>query len=548
MIKELFTRANQGRYKVLHLTWFAFFLTFVVWFNFPPFATTIVQEFGLNPKQAGTIGLCNVALTVPARIIIGMLLDRYGPRITYACLLIYAAIPCLIFATATSFNQLVLGRLLMGIVGAGFVIGIRMTAEWFPPKDVGTAEGIYGGWGNFGSAFAAFTMVLMAMALSFLPGAFTFPEAQNFDVLGVAFSSSVLNWRAVVAGSGIVAALYGVFYYFNVTDTPPGKVYSRPKSARGVEVTTVRDFWFLMAMNVPLTAILMVIVWRLQTVAFLSTGAMYVGWLVLLGLYVFQAYNCWTVNRELLAGQKRYSAEDRYRFKQVALLELTYVVNFGSELAVVTMLPEFFEGTFTLDKATAGMIAASYAFMNLVARPGGGIISDSIGSRKWTMTTLLGGMGIGYLLFSQIGSNWWLPAAVILTMACSFFVQAAEGATFALVPLVKPRITGQIAGNVGAYGNVGAIAYLTILLLLKDAFVPAGDTVDPALVAAGAASANAAFFQVLGVAGLVVAFLCAFFLDEPVNSFADAHESSDAGVTVPAPVSPSVMSSQYNQP
>ena len=60
----------------------------------------------------------------------------------------YAAIPCLIFATATSFNQLVVGRLLMGIVGAGFVIGIRMTAEWFPPKEVGTAEGIYGGWGQ----------------------------------------------------------------------------------------------------------------------------------------------------------------------------------------------------------------------------------------------------------------------------------------------------------------------------------------------------------------------------------------------------------------
>ncbi len=172
MIGELFTKASQGRYRILHLTWFAFFLSFVVWFNFPPFATTIVQEFGLTPAQAGTIGLCNVALTVPARIIIGMLLDKFGPRITYTCLLIYAAIPCLIFATATSFNQLVVGRLLMGIVGAGFVIGIRMTAEWFPPKEVGTAEGIYGGWGNFGSAFSAFTMVLIAMALSFLPGSF----------------------------------------------------------------------------------------------------------------------------------------------------------------------------------------------------------------------------------------------------------------------------------------------------------------------------------------------------------------------------------------
>jgi MFS transporter, NNP family, nitrate/nitrite transporter len=29
-----------------------------------------------------------------------------------------------------------------------------MVSEWFPPKDIGIAEGIYGGWGNFG-AFGA---------------------------------------------------------------------------------------------------------------------------------------------------------------------------------------------------------------------------------------------------------------------------------------------------------------------------------------------------------------------------------------------------------
>ncbi|MEL6352595.1 MAG: MFS transporter [Cyanobacteria bacterium J06627_28] len=534
MIGELFTKATQGRYRVLHLTWFAFFLSFVVWFNYAPLKTTIVQEFGLTPAQAGTIGLCNVALTVPARIIIGMLLDKFGPRKTYSLLLIYAAIPCLIFATATTFNQLVIGRLLMGIVGAGFVIGIRMTAEWFPPKEVGTAEGIYGGWGNFGSAFSAFTMVIFGVVLSFLPGAFNFPETESFKILFFpAFTSDVLNWRAAIAGSGIVAALYGVFYYFNVTDTPPGKVYRKPKSVRGMEVTTKRDFWFLMAMNAPLSIILMVLAWRLNKVNFLSPTAMVIVWIALVGLYLFQAYNCWEVNKDLMAGRKVYSAEDRYRFKQVAILELTYIVNFGSELAVVTMLPAFFEGTFGLDKATAGIIASSYAFMNLVSRPGGGMISDSVGSRKWTMSILLIGMGIGYLLMGQVGGGWWLPAAVILTMACSFFVQAAEGATFAIVPLVKKRITGQVAGNVGAYGNVGAVAYLTSLLLLKEAFIPTGDAVDPALVAAGTAAANTAFFQVLGVMGLIVGFLCAFFLDEPKGSFADEHADEELPAAVP---------------
>lgn len=523
---ELFTKATQGKYRILHLTWFAFFLTFVVWFNFPPLATTIKTEFGLTAAQVGTIGLCNVALTVPARIIIGMLLDKYGPRLTYSLLLIYAAIPCIIFATATSFSQLVIGRLLMGIVGAGFVIGIRMVAEWFPPKEVGTAEGIYGGWGNFGSAFSAFTMVIFALLLSFLPGAYQFPEPQTFKILFFpAFSTDILNWRAAIAGTGIIAALYGIFYYFNVTDTPAGKVYRRPKSARGIEVTSKRDFWFLMAMNVPLTGILMVLAWRLKKVEFLTETAMYITWVALVGLYLFQAYNCWVVNKDLMTGRKVYPPEDRYKFKQVALLELSYIVNFGSELAVVTMLPAFFEGTFQLDKATAGIIASSYAFMNLMSRPGGGIISDTLGSRKWTLVVLTGGMGIGYLMMSQVNSNWWLPAAILLTMACSFFVQASEGATFAIVPLVKRRITGQIAGNVGAYGNVGAVAYLTTRLFLIDSSKAANGG-EPIMSAV-----NSGFFQVLGITGLIVAFLCIFFLEEPKGSFADFHEGEEEEVT-----------------
>jgi NNP family nitrate/nitrite transporter-like MFS transporter len=51
-------------------------------------------------------------------------------------------------------------------------------------------------------------------------------------------------------------------------------------------------------------------------------------------------------------------------------------------------------------------------------------------------------------------------------MACSFFVQAGEGAVFAAVPLIKRRLTGQIAGMTGAYGNVGAVVYLTALSLV----------------------------------------------------------------------------------
>ena len=208
----------------------------------------------------------------------------------------------------------------------------------------------------------------------------------------------------------------------------------------------------------------------------------------------------------------------------MAILELTYIVNFGSELAVVSMLPTFFETTFDLPKATAGILASCFAFVNLVARPAGGLISDKVGSRKNTMAFLTAGLGIGYLVMSMIKPGTFsgpsgIFVAVVITMLASFFVQSGEGATFALVPLVKRRVTGQVAGLVGAYGNVGAVTYLTIFSLLP-MWMGGGAEPDPTVIA----NSNSRFFQILGIAGLIVAFFCYFFLKEPKGSFADLHE------------------------
>ncbi|KJH72522.1 MFS transporter [Aliterella atlantica CENA595] len=484
----------QDRYRILHMTWFAFFLTFVVWFNFAPFATAVKVEFGLNEAQLRTLAICNVALTVPARIIVGMILDRYGPRVTYSCLLVFAAIPCITFALAQDFNQLVYSRLALSIVGCGFVIGIRMVAEWFPPNEIGLAEGLYGGWGNFGSAGAAFTLPTIAAATAFL-------------------AAGQLNWRLAIALTGIIAAIYGVVYFFSVQDTPPGKVYERPASSAGMEVTSVKDFWFMLLMNIPLVGILGVIAWRLNKVNFINSTQLYITWFLLVCLYVVQAYNCWKANKALITGKKQYSPDERYKFSQVANLDIAYLACFGSELAVVSMLPTFFQRGFGLTAAIAGAVAGTYAFMNLVARPGGGLISDKIGSRKWTLSTTLAGTGIGYLVFSSLGGNIPLLVVVIVTMVASFFVMAAEGATFAIVPLIKRRVTGQIAGNVGAYGNVGAVAYLTIYSLLPEG-----------------AAGDRTFFQMLGIVALISASLCGFLLKEP-------HESHTEVLVVPREVS-----------
>ena len=51
--------------RALHKTWFAFFLTFFVWFNMAPLATTIMKSMDLTMPQMKLLFITNVALTAP---------------------------------------------------------------------------------------------------------------------------------------------------------------------------------------------------------------------------------------------------------------------------------------------------------------------------------------------------------------------------------------------------------------------------------------------------------------------------------------------------
>lgn len=452
--------------KTLHISWFAFFLTFIMWFSHAPMKPFIMEAFDMTNAQWKALLILNVALTIPARIIIGMLVDKLGPRIVYSLLLIVSAFLCWGFAFAQSYEQLALFRFLCGFIGAGFVIGIRMVGEWFPAKTVGLAEGVYGGWGNFGSAAAAWTLPAVAT--------YVYADSMGADA-----------WRYAIATTGVVALFYGVFFYITARNTPPGATYFKPKKTGGLEVSNKKDFWLYIAMNVPMYIALAVLTWKLSPagVGLLSESTATIMWGLLLVLFAYQFYQIYSVNKENLS--KSVPEIDQYKFKQVAILEWSYFVTFGSELAVVSMLPAFFMETFDLSPVKAGLLGGAFAVMNLVARPSGGYLSDNFG-RKKTLSVLIAGLFVGYLVLSQITAGWAVFAAVIAVICCSFFVQAGEGAVFAMVPLVKRRMTGQIAGMVGAYGNVGAVTFLTCY-----SFV---DTSQFFMIIAGAAVVN--FFMV----------------------------------------------------
>jgi len=105
---------------------------------------------------------------------------------------------------------------------------------------------------------------------------------------------------------------------------------------------------------------------------------------------------------------------------------------------------------------------------------------------------------------SLVDSSWALWLAVVAAMVCSFFVQAGEGAVFAVVPLIKRRLTGQIAGMTGAYGNVGAVTYLTIFSLVD----------------------TSTFFLVIASTA-VLGFVALLFLEEPSGTMAEVDEDGN---------------------
>ena len=464
-----------GKIRTLHLTWFAFFITFVVWFNHAPLMVSIKETFQLSDQEVKTLLILNVALTIPARIIIGMLVDAFGPRRIYSMLLFVSGLLCIGFAFAATYEQLALMRFLLGFVGAGFVIGIRMVSEWFPAKQVGVAEGIYGGWGNFGSAAAAMTLPTVAL-----------------------WYGGDNGWQYAIATTGVMALVYSGVYFFSVTDTPEGSAYFTPKRSGGMEVSSPGDFILYLIMNIPMYAILGVLAWKLgpANLQLLSSRMTTLIYGLLAVVYVFQSIRIFQINKGVFQGS--VPNLDRYKFKQVAVLDLAYLVTFGSELAVVSMLPLFFLNTFDLSLVAAGMLASAFAFMNLFARPSGGLLSDMFG-RKRTLIVLLVGLACGYFLMSMISSAWPIILAVGVTMLCSFFVQSGEGAVFAIVPLVKRRLTGQVAGMTGAYGNVGAVTFLTVLSF-----------VSPQI-----------FFLVIGLSAVITLLAVVLFLDEPQGKMAE---------------------------
>jgi len=350
-----------------------------------------------------------------------------------------------------------------------------MIGEWFPARQTGLAQGIYGGWGNFGSAGAAMTLPFIAVSMGDAEG-----------------------WRYALTFASIAAIAYGMIYFFIVSDTPKGSTYFKSKKMGAMEVTSAGDLLLYILMNIPLFLALALLAWKLSPaqMGLIDQATTYVIYGTLTLIYLIQVWKIWHVNGHIL--KQPVPELHRYKFKQVAILDWAYFVTFGTELAVVSMLAMFYVEWFDIPKVTAALLAGIYPFINLVARPGGGWVSDIIG-RKRTLIIVFAGITAGFLMLGSVSQEWPVWLVVGITIIAGIFSKAGSGAVYAMVPLVQRRMTGQIAGMAGAFGNVGAVTFLTVNSLVD----------------------YDQFFLVIGIISAVVFTLILFFLEEPKGQIAE---------------------------
>ena len=220
--------------KTFHITWLTFFFCFFGWFGIAPLMPIVRAQLHFDKSQIGNITIASVSATILARLLVGRLCDTLGPRLSYTILLVLGSIPVMTIGLANSYESFILFRLVIGIIGASFVITQFHTSVMFAPNIVGTANAVAGGWGNLGGGVTQLVMPLIAAA---------------FVALGYADKAN--SWRYAMIVPGAILLIMAFVYYRYTKDTPNGNYadiqMATKEKKKGTFVLAMKDYrtWIL---------------------------------------------------------------------------------------------------------------------------------------------------------------------------------------------------------------------------------------------------------------------------------------------------------------
>lgn len=160
-------------------------------------APDLAAEMGLKPIELGLLSSIYFFAFASIQIPLGVVLDRFGPKLCMLASVGFTVLGCALFAAAQSSGSLTIARALQGFGTASFLMApCALYARWFSPERFSTITGIQLGVGTIGALLA------------------TAP---------LAFATATIGWRMTFLAIGLSAAAVGVVIWLLVTDDPPGQ-------------------------------------------------------------------------------------------------------------------------------------------------------------------------------------------------------------------------------------------------------------------------------------------------------------------------------------
>ena len=398
--------------------------------------------------------------TLLVRLVAGPLCDRFGPRYTFAGCLFAGAIPTALAGAVTNTKGLLALRFFVGILGGSFVPCQVWSTGFYDKNVVGRANAITAGLGNAGGGVTYFLMPSIFDSLVHNSG-----------------MSPHKAWRVAFIVPFICIVTIATLMLILCPDTPTGKWSERHHAvqerlhAHGIQEVIV---------DVP---------GDITTEKENKKGSMgsesqeFHEQNEKIGYEATEKHPNTdheanmppqtmldTARGEVVQKPSLKEAIPVILSLQTLVTAACYFCSFGAELSINSILGNYYGKNFkSLDQTHSGRWAAMFGLLNVAFRPMGGAMADfvysSTGGSTWAKKILLHTLGIlqGVFLIAVGVKDAKVKSTMFgLVAGTAFFLEAGNGANYALVPHVHPHANGIISGCTGAAGNLGGIIFAII--------------------------------------------------------------------------------------
>lgn len=403
---------------------------------------------------------CSTRPSLLVRLVAGPACDRFGPRKTFAACLLIGAIPTALAGTCYNVGQLMACRFFVGILGGSFVPCQVWSTGFFDKNVVGTSNAITAGLGNAGGGITYFLM----------------PSIYESLVQDQGLSPHVA-WRVAFIVPFICIVTTAVALLVLCPDTPTGTWSDRHSQVQqnlaghGISADIVAAPGTIMDDqhrnksydgNSPPASDEE----KLQFEAAPRKSS------VASEAPMNEQAMLDTARGEVVQNPTIKEALPVVFSLQTLTLAACYFCSFGAELSINSILGTYYTANFKLGQKESGNWAAMFGLLNVVFRPIGGLVSDYLYGRTssvWSKKFWLHGLSFitgAFLIAIGVTDSHKQNTMFGLVAGMAFFLEAANGANYSLVPHVHPHANGIVSGCTGASGNFGGIIFSIIFRYL----------------------------------------------------------------------------------